>query len=127
MTGDQTLLLIVACLALLALLVSLWQLQISRGLRRRIDALQLKLVEKQPITPNSPVNFSTSLDAVERQNLQSSQPTPPAKSVDKYSYVGSLAEQGLDAGGIAEALQMPIAEVEQLLRLAKLKRSAGGT
>jgi len=127
MTGDQTLLLIVACLALLALLVSLWQLQVSRGLRRRIDDLQLKLVERQPATPNPPVNFSTSLDAVERQNLQSSQPTPPTKSVDKYSYVGSLAEQGLDAGGIAEALQMPIAEVEQLLRLAKLKRSAGGT
>lgn len=124
MGGDQILLIAVAGVALLALLLSLWQMRVSRKLRRRIDELQHKSVEHAPAEEKAAVNFSTSLDAVERHHLQSAQPVAPSKTTDKYSYVGSLAEQGLDAKGIAAALQMPLAEVEQLLRLAKLKQAA---
>lgn len=123
MSGDQTLLIAVAGVALLALLLSLWQLRVSRKLRQRIDELQFQPVDQAPAEEKPAVNFSTSLDAVERQQLQSAQPVVPSKTTDKYSYVGSLAEQGLDAKGIAAALQMPLAEVEQLLRLAKLKQA----
>jgi hypothetical protein len=35
-----------------------------------------------------------------------------------------LADQGVDAEGIAKALQMPIAEVQQLMQLAKIKQAA---
>lgn len=124
LTGDQTLLLIVAGLALFGVLLGLWQLQVARKLRRDIEALRQQRTEPVAAKKPTPANFSTSLDAIERQQLQAVQSVPPAKSVDKYSYVGSLAEQGLDAKGIAAALQMPVAEVEQLLRLAKLKQPA---
>lgn len=124
MGGDQALLLAVAGVALLALLLSLWQLRVSGKLRRQLKELQLKSVEQTPAEEKPAVNFSTSLDAVERRQLQSTQPVIASKPTDKYSYVGSLAEQGLDAKGISAALQMPLAEVEQLLRLAKVKQSA---
>lgn len=124
MGGDQALLLAVAGVALLALLLSLWQLRVSGKLRRQLKELQLKSVKQTPAEEKPAVNFSTSLDAVERRQLQSTQPVIPSKPTDKYSYVGSLAEQGLDAKGISAALQMPLAEVEQLLRLAKVKQSA---
>ncbi len=123
MGGDQVLLLAVAGVAVLALLLSLWQLQGSRKLRRRIDELQLKLEERPPVEEKPAVNFSTSLDTIERRQLQTAPPTAAGKPINKYSYVGSLAEQGLDAKGIAAALQMPQDEVAQLLRLAKLKRT----
>lgn len=124
MFADQWPLLMVAGLAFLALLLGFWQLRISRRLQREIDALKQALpapaIEKAP----APRDFSSSLHAVERQQLQAAQVTPPPKSVDKYSYISSLAEQGLSAKGIAEALQMPLAEVEQLLRLVKLKHGS---
>lgn len=123
MTGEL-LLPIVGGLALLALLLSCWQLQGSRRLRREIDELRSRLdVAPQP-QQTVPISFSTSLDNAERDQLQASQPAMPRNSAEKYRYVGSLAEQGLDARGIAEALQMPTAEVEQLLQLAKLKKTS---
>jgi hypothetical protein len=123
MTGDQLQLLFVACLALFAVLLGFWQLQSSRKLRAELEMLKARLQE-QPSAKAAPVSFSTSLDTIERQQLQAAQPRPPAKSVDKYSYVAALAEQGLDAKGIASALQLPRAEVEQLLRLARLRQPA---
>lgn len=124
MFGEQPALLIVGSLSLLALLLVFWQLQAMRKLRREIKVLRSQFADQAKPEPTTPVNFSTSLDEVERQQLQSAQSTPPRNSADKYRYVGSLADQGLDAKGIAEALQMSTAEVEQLLRLAKLKQTA---
>ena len=117
---EQLPLLIVAGLALFALLLALWQLQALRCLRRELNELRNQV--SQPAVKKAPVvNFSTSLDHVEREQLQAAPTSVPRNSAEKYRYVGSLAEQGLDAKGIAAALQMPTAEVEQLLRLAKLK------
>lgn len=123
MTTEQLILLIVACLALLALLLGLWLLKLVANLRRELNALRAEAVNKpaaEPAAPTAAVNFSTSLDSAEREQLQAAA-LAPRNSAEKYRYVASLADQGLDAQGIAAALQMPAAEVEQLLRLAKLK------
>lgn len=121
MTGEQ-LLLIIGGLALFTVLLSFRQLQVSRKLQRQINDLrsQIEVMPESQVTV--PISFSTSLDSAERDQLQSTQPVMPRNSAEKYRYVGSLADQGLDAKGIAEALQMPAAEVEQLLQLAKLKK-----
>jgi len=121
MTGIQQPLLIVACIALFALLLALWQLLVVRQLRREMKQLREQLAAEPEAEAKLPISFSTSLDSAEREQLQAAPPVMPRNSAEKYRYVGSLAEQGLDAKGIAEALQMPTAEVEQLLRLAKLK------
>ena len=121
MAADQSLLLVVAGLALLALLLGLWLLKQVASLRRELTALRAEAVNKPAAEPTAAVNFSTSLDSVEREQLQAAAVLTPRNSAEKYRYVASLADQGLDAQGIAAALQMPAAEVEQLLRLAKLK------
>jgi hypothetical protein len=123
MTGEQLPLLVVGGIALLALLLGLWQLQVTRRLRREIGELRKQLVDPPVTDDSAPVNFSTSLDSAERQQLQSTPVAAPRNSADKYRFVGALADQGLDADGIAEALQMPTAEVEQLLQLAKLRQA----
>lgn len=124
LSPDQLFSLIVACIAVFAVLLCLWQMQQVRRLRRDLDELRSQQGETQEAQPE-PADFSASLDAVERQQLQTSQPASPPNTVDKYRYVGALAEQGLDAKGIAEALQMPPAEVEQLLQLSKLRQAGG--
>lgn len=121
MLSMQLQILISAGLAMLALLLAGWQLLTARKLRREIIALRRQIAEKLSAESVGAVNFSTSLDTVERQQLRDRQPTSPRNSAEKYRYIGSLAEQGLDAKGIAAALQMPLPEVEQLLQLAKLK------
>ena len=42
-------------------------------------------------------------------------------SAEKYRYVASLTAQGVSAAGIASALQLAPAEVEQLMKLSRLK------
>ena len=124
MTGEQFPLLVIGGLAVLALLLGFWQLLVSRRLRREIDELRNQQEVATASETKVPISFSTSLDHAEKDQLQATQPVMPRNSAEKYRYVGSLAQQGLDAKGIAEALQMPTAEVEQLLQLAKLKQAA---
>lgn len=123
MVTEQLLLLIVGCLALLALLLGFRQLQVTGKLRRELNELRNLMDRRSTVAPAVKDNFSTSLDTAERQQPQ---PLSRRNSAEKYRYVGSLAQQGLDAEGIAEALQMAPAEVEQLLQLAKLKQSFAG-
>jgi len=123
MVTEQLLLLIVGCLALLALFLGFRQLQVTGKLRRELNELRNLMDSRSAVAPAVKGNFSTSLDTAERQQPQSSS---RRNSAEKYRYVGSLAEQGLDAEGIAEALQMAPVEVEQLLQLAKLKQSFAG-
>jgi len=123
--AEQLPLLLAGGIALLALLLCCWQLQVVRGLRREIEELRSQLEEVPANEPEAraPISFSTSLDSAEREQLRTPQSAMPRNTAEKYRYVGSLAQQGLDAKRIAAALQMPTAEVEQLLRLAKLKSS----
>jgi len=112
-------LLLVAAVAGLALLLGLWQLQVSHKLRREVNELRRQL-ETRPVPGGAKTNFSASLDQVERQ-----QPVARAEqrsSTEKYRYVASMAAEGMDARGIAAALQLAPAEVEQLLQLARLKQ-----
>ncbi len=121
-------LLVVAVIAFLALLLSLWQLRLNKKMGAEIAKLQQLLAQKvvtpklarQPEVEAQPKpSFSASLNQVEQgQNPV----TPPSNSAEKYRYVASLANQGVDAQGIAAALQMAPAEVEQLLQLARLKQ-----
>ncbi len=98
-------------------------MQVTGKLRRELNELRNLMDRRSTVAPVVKDNFSTSLDTAERQQPQ---PFSRRNSAEKYRYVGSLAQQGLDAEGIAEALQMAPAEVEQLLQLAKLKQSFAG-
>ncbi len=110
-------LLLIGAIALLALLLGLWQLGVSRKLRNELQSLQQQ-IQAQPQLKEKNA-FSVSLDQAERQ--QSSLSGHTQNSTEKYRFVAALAKQGLDAKGIAEALQLAPAEVEQLLQLARLK------
>jgi hypothetical protein len=43
------------------------------------------------------------------------------RAPEKYRYAAALAEQGADAERIAELLQLPLPEVQQLIALRKVK------
>lgn len=122
MAGGQLPLLLIGAMTLLALLLGLWQLRISRRLGRELRDLQQRLLETEAKQEQQP-SFSNSLNWVEREQKTVA---APHSSSDKYRYVASLADQGVNAEGIATALQMAPAEVEQLLRLARLKQQVQG-
>jgi len=119
MVAEQLPLLLVGMVAGLALLLSFWQLQVGRKLRRELNALRREL-ENRPAVPTTSDSFSARLDQVERQQAPAT--TGQRSSTEKYRYVASLAAQGMDVNGIASALQMATAEVEQLLQLARLRQ-----
>lgn len=125
MVGGQLPLLLVGSVAVLALLLTFWQMGVSRRLGRELISLRQQ-IEKIETTPEElPVkpNFSSHLDRVEREQKVVE---VPRTSSEKYQYVASLAGQGFDANGIAAALQMAPAEVEQLLKLAQLRQQVQG-
>ena len=122
MVTEQLPLLLVGFIALLALLIGFWQLRISGKMGRELVNLhqQLRDIEtKQELKPS----FSASLNQVEREQKIVA---IPRSSSEKYRYVASLADQGIDAQEIAVALQMAPVEVEQLLKLSQLKRQTEG-
>jgi hypothetical protein len=118
-TGPMPLLLI-GGIALLSLFLGLWQQRTSRKLGSELYQLQQQLSELKSGQEQKPT-FSNSLERVEREQLKVD---VPRSSSEKYRYVASLADQGVDAKGIAAALQMAQGEVEQLLQLTKLKRKS---
>ena len=120
MAASQSLLLI-GGIALAALVLVLWQAWQIRRLRLELDEIRRQLEQPRP-EKTAPTRFSTNLERAEKEQLQSSPPNIPRNPTEKYRYISSLAEQGMAAEGIAAALQMPRAEVEQLLQLAKLKQ-----
>ncbi len=125
MVGGQLPLLLVGSVAVLALLLAFWQMGVSRRFGRELGLLrqQLEKVETAPAEPPVKPNFSNHLDQVERKQKEVE---APRTTSEKYRYVASLAGQGFDAKGIATALQMAPAEVEQLLKLAQLKQQTQG-
>ncbi len=124
--GGPLFLSLVGAVALLALVLVVWQLAMSRRLNRELGVLcqQLEALKGVAAAAEQKVNFSQQLNRAEReQQLQIRE--LPRTAAEKYQYVASLAAQGFDAAGIASALQMAPAEVEQLLKLAQLKQQAG--
>ncbi len=110
-------------LACLALALCLWQLAGSRKIKRELRALRRQL-EEQGMNTAPVAAFGASLHQVEQN--QTAAAAGAGGHADKYRYVAALAEQGVDAQGIAAALQMAPAEVGQLLRLARIKQRASG-
>ena len=122
MATGQSLLLLVGLIAILALILGFWQLSVSRKLGCELRELRQQLVAVgAESAPQS--SFSSSLDRVEREQKVVA---VPHGSSEKYRYVASLAAQGINAEGIAAALQMAPAEVEQLLQLSRLKQQVAG-
>ncbi len=118
MVAEQFPLLVVGSIGLLALLSSFWQLRVSAKLGRELRVLRQQLLDLETKKRQEP-SFSKSLDQVEMEQKAFE---IPRSSSEKYRYVVSLADQGVDAKGIAVALQMAPIEVEQLLKLARLKQ-----
>jgi hypothetical protein len=75
------------------------------------------------LQPEVNADFSSHLDRVEREQRVVD---VPRSSSEKYQYAASLAAQGVDTEGIAAALKMAPAEVEQLLKLSQLRRQVQG-
>jgi len=50
------------------------------------------------------------------------QPRTQQGAPDKYRYIGSLVDQGLDPGQISQILKMGLGEAEQLVSLAQIRR-----
>lgn len=112
-------LIIIGVIACLALLLCLRLTMVTRSLHAELKDLRQKS-NTENRSSEEKVNFSESLNQVERKASTVVEST--GSQADKYRYVASLANQGVDAAGIASALQMSPAEVEQLMRLARLKK-----
>lgn len=112
---------VVAFMAFTALLLNLRQMLVNRSLHQQLVALgaQQRVAEPQQ---DDKVTFSENLSRVEQQ-INSVPHAPSTPQADRYNYVASLAQQGYDADGIAAALQMSVAEVQQLTQLARLKNA----
>jgi len=115
MATGQLPLLLIGSVASLALLLGFWQLWVSKKLGVELRELRQQLETESEPNPS----FSNHLDRVEREQKAVE---VPRSSSEKYRYIASLADQGVDAKGIATALQMAPVEVEQLLKLAQLKQ-----
>lgn len=113
--------LMIAAVALCALLLSLKSVVATRALKKEIDSLR-KQLDALPVETETSISFSENLAQIERKVAPVVD--GPVSGADKYRYVAALAEQGVDAEGIAAALQMAPAEVEQLLQLSRLKTQA---
>ena len=113
-------LLLIGGIALLSLFLGLWQKRTSKKLSSELGQIRQQLLELKSGQEQKP-SFSSSLERVEREQIKVE--VPRSRS-EKYRYVASLADQGVDAKGIAAALQMAPIEVEQLLQLTKLKQKA---
>ena len=123
MTVGQLPIFLIGGTALLTLLIGLWQGRILRRLGYEVCDLQKKLLELEGWQEHKP-SFSNRLDQIEQ--ARNNEDLPRSRS-EKYRYVASLANQGVDTKGIATALQMAPAEVEQLLQLLQLKQQVSGS
>lgn len=121
MVTGQFPLLLIGSVASLALLLGFWQLWVSRKLGVELRELRQQLETETESEPKP--SFSNRLDRVEREQKAVE---VPRSSSEKYRYVASLADQGVNANGIATALQMAPAEVEQLLQLSRVKQQVQG-
>ncbi len=121
--GVLSVLVTIGSIAVFTLLMNLWLLKAVRQLKRELNELK-RAAGTARSEPEPKATFSASLDRVERETAAT--PARAIPQADRYRYVGALAEQGLDAGKIASALQMAQAEVEQLLQLARLKQNVAG-
>lgn len=120
-----TLTLVVALIALIlaaiALVVAGWQYRSGRRLAQQLELLQQQLAQK-PETESAKAAFSVHLSNAEK--VQDKTEDKPVAQAERYRYAAALADQGHSAADIAKALNMAPTEVEQIMRLARIKRTA---
>jgi hypothetical protein len=99
------------------------QAKVMRDLRRALSDLRQQWESLEP-APGTPDSFATHLSRSEKQ--QSAHRPQAGSGADRYRYVASLAQQGMAAEEIAAALELAPQEVEQLLKLSRLKHQVAG-
>lgn len=112
--------LLAGCVALALLLARLRRLQKNLAEYRK----KLDLAEAAPAGSTTGEFRSSLLEATLKQRLEKG--ADWRRPQEKYRYAAALAEQGADAERIAELLQLPLPEVQQLIALRKAKGGAGG-
>lgn len=124
METQQYLIIAALVMALAALLTALLQTTRGRRLERQLRALQEQLDSRHSATAAAQPrqNFSAHLSSAEKSQFPAA--GKPVAQAEKYRYAAALAAQGHGVEGIATALQMAPAEVEQVMRLAHLHRPA---
>ncbi len=108
-------------IAVIALVVSAWQYRSGRKLVQQLELVKQKLTEKEQAAPVT-ASFSAHLSSAEK--VQDKVKDRPVAQAEKYRYAVALADQGYTVEGIAKALKMAPAEVEQVMQLARIKRPA---
>lgn len=104
-----------------ALIVAGWQYRSGRRLARQLEQLKQQLADKGEAT-RPPASFSAHLSSAEQ--VQDKRDDKPIDRAEKYRYAVALAQQGYSAEGIAKALNMALTEVEQVMGLARIKRTS---
>lgn len=112
---DTTIVWAALCSSLLAILLSLFLLREQKRLKKQLQ----QLVDAQRAADNS---FSGSLSRAEQNQRETLTEKTYQSGTQPYRQIAELMQQGQGAHEIAEVLQLPETEVEQLLALARLKR-----
>jgi len=104
----------------LAFLTLFWRLsRIGRSLRQ----VRAELAAEEPDTEQATARFAGDLKLAEiKQNLDLAH--RGGRLPERYQYVASLSEHGLEPAQIAGILDLGCGEVEQLVELAGLARRA---
>ena len=121
MTTALIIALIALVVASIALIIAVRQLRMGRRLAQQIELLQQQRPKTSETTAVT-TGFSAHLSSAEK--VQDKTEGRPVAQADKYRYAAALADQGYSAEGIAKALNMAPTEVEQIMRLARIKRTA---
>jgi DNA-binding NarL/FixJ family response regulator len=109
---------VILCLSLstslLAILLSFFLLREQKRLKQQVQ----QLVAAQVVTEHS---FGGRLSHAQNSLHGQMQESSSESGAQRYGKVAQLLRQGLTAQEIAEVLQLPETEVEQLLALARLQ------
>lgn len=115
----------VTALFIATMTLGLWwrQLRINRRLMEQIEDIRRYLKTNKADVATAGRSFSSRLTSAEQeQDTEINVKSIPHE--EKYRYAAALAQQGYTAAGIAESLQMALAEVEQIMQLTKIKGSS---
>ncbi|MEZ4598780.1 MAG: hypothetical protein R2940_03205 [Syntrophotaleaceae bacterium] len=116
--SDPRLLLLILALLAACMIIALQFLQI-RKLRRTLQKDSQDRAGGEKAQTRQGEFQSSLLEATLKSRLESS--SNWRRTPEKYRYASALAEQGANAERIAELLQLPLAEVQQLIALRKAK------
>lgn len=106
----------VTCLALVAFPILYLKLQ---RVTRDLVTVRQQMESRRPEPDEGAPRFGRNLLLAEVKQQLGSMPRP-VLNTDRYRYVASLVKNGLDAGQIAEVLELGRGEAEQIVNLSLL-------